>query len=385
MEPHETPTRHVIGCMTGTSLDALDAVLTRIIGRGLEMTAECVDMVSVPLPDELRSVLLSMASDEPHPAIEFMRAARYLGVVHAQACATLINQHPELEASGGVDFIVPHGQTVWHAPADALSWQLFDPWPIVRTLKVPVCYDLRQADLVAGGEGAPITPIADWVMYREHADVVINLGGVSNLTFLHDDIAQIEGFDQGPCNLMLDGLCRALFDERYDRDGQHALAGAINPQMQVVIQNATDEIHRDGSKGREQYSLAWCAALAESCLRVGSAEDVLRTAAHICALHISVFPLARGCKRWVVGGGGVHHPALMQSLQEQADPYEKYDVLATSDRFGIPAEAREAMGFAVLGALSADGVPVTLPAVTGSETPGVAGSWAYPEGPGERV
>ncbi|MEM6856093.1 MAG: anhydro-N-acetylmuramic acid kinase, partial [Planctomycetota bacterium] len=176
MDEPQPNVRHVVGCMTGTSLDALDAVLTRIVGTGLDMTAEFVGMHSVDLPDDLRATLLSMANGEAHPPLEYLRTARYIGVFHAQAVADLIQKFPDEH----VDFIVPHGQTIWHAPDDAISWQLFDPWPIVHSLKLPVCYDLRQADLVAGGEGAPITPLADWVMYRHDADVVINLGGVAN-------------------------------------------------------------------------------------------------------------------------------------------------------------------------------------------------------------
>lgn len=368
------PPRHIIGCMTGTSLDALDAVLTKIVGHGLEMTAEYVGMVSVPLPDDLRAVLLSMASDEPHPAIAFMRAARYLGVVHAQACADLLkSQAPDRKP----DFIVPHGQTVWHAPADALSWQLFDPWPIVRTLNVPVCYDLRQADLVAGGEGAPITPLSDWVMYREHADVVINLGGVHNLTILDRVWGKVAGRDAGPCNLVLDGLCRALFKQPYDDGGKHAATGRVVSAMADKIRHAIELLRRDGSLGREQYSLTWSADLAKACLADGSANDVLRSAVEVVAHAIAADPQACGAARWVVGGGGYRNEALMTALREVAGEAS----VRLSDDLGIPCEAREAMGFAVLGALSADGVPITLPAVTGSESPGVAGTWAYPDGP----
>ncbi|MEM1447279.1 MAG: anhydro-N-acetylmuramic acid kinase [Planctomycetota bacterium] len=365
--------RHVVGCMTGTSLDALDAVLTRIVGTGLDMTAEFVGMYSVDLPDDLRATLLSMGNGEPHPPLEYLRTARYIGVFHAQAVADLIQKFPHEH----VDFVVPHGQTIWHAPDDAISWQLFDPWPIVHSLKLPVCYDLRQADLVAGGEGAPITPLADWVMYRHDADVVINLGGVANLTVLGAQATDIDGFDQGPCNLMLDGLCRALFDERYDRDGRHALAGRVDPEVLAVMRAAVDAISRDGSKGREQYSTRWSSQLASTCLKTASAEDVLRSAVHLVATLIAAYPKERGSQRWVLGGGGVRNRVLMQELRDQSGGAQ----VQASDERGIPAEAREAMGFAVLGALSADGVPITLPQVTGSTSPGVAGSWAYPNGP----
>src|SRR5262249_15695302 len=155
--------------------DGLDVVLTAITGRGLDMRAQFIGMVSRPL-GELREELRHFASGGAAEPIRFMRAARRLGELHADAVAALCAQ----EGCKDLDFVVAHAQTIWHAPDDpvtrgsggggggveaGVSWQLFDPWPIVRRLQVPVCYDLRQADLIAGGQGAPITPISDWVMY----------------------------------------------------------------------------------------------------------------------------------------------------------------------------------------------------------------------------
>ena len=104
---------------------------------------------------------------------------------------------------------------------------------------------------------------------------------------------------------------------------------------------------------------------------------MLRSAVHLVATHTTAYPKERGCQHWVLGGGGVRNRVLMQELRGQSGSAQ----VQASDDLGIPAEAREAMGFAVLGALSADGVPITLPQVTGSTSPGVAGLWAYPEGP----
>ena len=297
-------TRHVVGCMTGTSLDGLDAALTRVTGTGMQMSAALVGSLAVPLPDPLRETLASLANGEAHPPLAVMRAARHLGVVHTEAVATLLARHRETR----VDFVVAHGQTIWHAPGDRLSWQLFDPWPLVRTLRLPVCCDLRQADLVAGGEGAPITPLADWVLYRRHADAVINLGGIANVTLLKPDPSRVRGVDQGPCNLLLDGLCRVLFEEPYDLDGRHAASGKVDADLLYLLADALDGQRRGGSMGREQYSDRWIAALAERCTKVAGAYDILRTAAHVIAVDIAAVPLAEGCRRWIVAGGGGTSP-----------------------------------------------------------------------------
>ena len=365
-----TRVRHVVGCMTGTSLDGLDVALVRITGTGLNMDAALVGMHSVPLAATLRDTLSALANGTPHTPLQIMRAARHLGVVHAQAVATLLARHRGVRC----DFVVAHGQTIWHAPADRLSWQLFDPWPLVRTLGRPVCHDLRQADLVAGGEGAPITPLADWVLYRRRADAVINLGGIANLTLLHDDPARIEGSDRGPCNLLLDGLCRVLFEEPFDVDGRHAASGKVDADLLYVLSDALDEQRRGGSMGREQYSDRWIGTLAGRCTKAAGAYDILRTATHVVAVDIAAAPLARGCRRWVAAGGGARHPVLLHDLREAAGSAS----VVASDELGIPCEAREAMAFAVLGALSQDGVPITLPRVTGATSPGVAGVWAFP-------
>lgn len=371
------PIRHVVGCMTGTSLDGLDAALTRITGTGLGMTAEFLGMVSAPLPDTLRTTLLAMANGQPHPPIEFMRAARHLGVVHAEACAELLHTHASNLKPHAVDFVVAHGQTIWHAPADRLSWQLFDPWPIVRTLNLPVCYDLRQADLVAGGEGAPITPIADWVMYRDEVETrtVVNLGGVINITQLpiRGSVNRIEARDVGPGNLLIDGMTRRRFPERrYDEDGTIAGAGT---HRGVIYAELGREPLKGRTGGREQYSDSWVASVdRRACSDLTDTEAV---SAAVEAVAMWIADALAGCisSHIIVAGGGVKNLTLVNRIRARLEAGVS---LSLSDDLGIPCEAREAMGFAVLGALSADGVPITLPQVTGGETPGVAGVWARP-------
>lgn len=397
--------RHVIGCMTGTSLDGLDAVLTRITGTGKAMTAEYVGMVSAPLPDDLRQTLMRMASGEALPPIEFMRAARHLGVVHAEACMKLAASHGR---GARPDFVIAHGQTIWHAPQDTLSWQLFDPWPIVRMLKVPVCYDLRQADLIAGGQGAPIMPVADAYLFRQHdVRVVLNLGGIASTTVLHSVAQgsqkglQIQGGDVGPCNILLDRMCQVLTGQPFDRDGSIASRGKVHP----IIDDRVDEslwyqIHRrysrlsaqDKSLGREDFTVEMIDQILNQVRASHSVEDLLRNAVESVAQDCGSVCCAHGDGTIVLAGGGSRNQALVAAMKQYVEtctvhedgtdrPFSGRVVL--SDELGIPAEAREAMGFAVLGALSQDGVPITLPAVTGADAPGMAGAWVFPHVGGE--
>ncbi|MEM9881922.1 MAG: anhydro-N-acetylmuramic acid kinase [Planctomycetota bacterium] len=375
--------RHVAGCMTGTSLDGLDAALSRITSTGLDMSAEHLSLVSVPLPDGLRDTLRSLAEGGAHPPRDILRAARHLGVVHAEAVAELLHQHPQITP----DFVVAHGQTVCHAPDDALSWQLFDPWPIVRSLRLPVCYDLRQADLVAGGQGAPITPIADPILFgRAPSTTVVNLGGVCNLTHWGRSLAplpprvawELEAYDLCPANLLLDGLARRLYGKPYDPEGVAAAAGrprrALRRRIDAAVRRASGTRK---TLGREQFGQAWVNAIVDP-LPDAVPADWLASAVSWLTRTVAAEVGGRDPSRVVLAGGGVRHRGLRSRLERMLRP----TAVSPSDDLGVPAEAREALAFTVLGALSQDRVPITLPAVTGAKGPGVAGAWAYPNGPG---
>lgn len=211
-------------------------------------------------------------------------------------------------------------------------------------------------------------------MYREHADIVANLGGVLNITKLHADPGQIQGGDLYPCNLLLDGLCQRYFGKPYDTDGQLAQRGAIQPVLVELISEAIDAACRGTqSLGREQFSAKWLDRLVESVGEAASPEDVLRTAARLIAVQLGGEFREFGVpqERMILAGGGAKHQTLVTIIKERG-----YREVLLSDEVGIPCEAREAVAWAVLGALSQDGVPISLPQVTGATAPSVAGVWA---------
>lgn len=388
--------------MTGTSLDGLDAALVEIVGHGVEMTAKFKGMVSLPLGD-LREELRHFASGDAAEPLRFMRTARRLGELHSQAVTALCDQSAIPNPKVKLAFVVAHGQTIWHAPGDrraspdaGLSWQLFDPWPIVQRIGVPVCYDLRQADLIAGGQGAPITPMSDWVMYRspEITRVVVNLGGICNVSVIPRGMPAeaMSGGDIGPCNLLIDGVVRTLFPGKtYDEDGE--IAGKVSASGDMIYKmiyghDPLEGEFRPHSLGREQFTDAWVRGLAFE-VRGKLPADlptknvlprdlfdafVVASAVDAVAMRLEVF--LRDVPRpyeVVLAGGGAKNKTLVQRIEANVSA----DVVR-SDDLGIPCDAREAMGFAVLGALSQDGVPITLPKVTGASSPGRAGAWVYP-------
>jgi len=367
--------------MTGTSLDGLDAALVAIDGRGLDMRAKFIGMTSLPLGD-LRDDLRHFAGGGAAEPIGFLRAARKLGELHADAIAALCEQ----EGCKQLDFAVAHGQTIWHAPGDreasktaGLSWQLFDPWPIVRRMNVPVCYDLRQADLIAGGQGAPITPIADWVLFRStKADrFVANLGGICNITSLPrgGSVERVRGEDVGPCNLLIDAAVRIGFPgQSFDKDGSIARRGSrLGMAFHYVMEAPFFQRKRPATTGREDFTEAWVRELAKRC--EFNRDDFVASSVDAVARVVLDSIIEHAGGELVVAGGGAKNPVLMECLRERSQSFFE---VRTTDELGVPVDAREAMEFAVLGALSQDGVPITLPQVTGATNPGRAGAWVYP-------
>ena len=361
----QSPARLVAGCMTGTSLDALDAVLVRITGRGRELDARVLGHVACEL-GPLRDDLAQLASGESAPAQAYLRAAHRLGELHADAVAALCARH--LPGGEALSFVAAHGQTICHLPGERLSWQLLNPWPIVRALGVPVVHDLRQADLVAGGQGAPITPIADPILYRDRAQQVFNLGGICNHTRF--DGQAIAGGDVTVCNLLLDGLCQRLTGERFDRDGRLAGGGQRRDASVARIETSIDAaVGAACTLGREQFNDAWLEALAQA-LGDADAGDVLASAAEAIARRVVA---AGGPGAIALAGGGARNAALVAAIRRLGGGATRWRV---SDELGVAAEVREAAAMAVLGALCADGVPITLGSITGADRPGVAGTWA---------
>ncbi|MBL8763637.1 MAG: anhydro-N-acetylmuramic acid kinase [Phycisphaerae bacterium] len=364
-------TRLVVGCMTGTSLDGLDVALVRIEGRGLDMTPSLLRAASHPL-GELATRLRTLAEDRPVPASAAARAALELALLHAEAVTSLLG-------SDRADLICVHGQTIHHAPP--VSWQLIQPAPIARAAGAPVVYDLRQADLAAGGQGAPITPLADWILFRSpHRPVaVVNLGGFCNVTLLPRDaggepsasLRAIRAGDVCACNHVLDAVARRMLDRPFDAEGAIATYGRVDPaatdDLLRFAPDPTQSAHRTRSLGSGDEAIAWVERHAQRL----SAADLSASACRAVAMAVA---------RWIdephdvlLAGGGRRNQRLRHELAAALGDTPRSDHEL--------AEYREAACFAVLGALAQDRVPLTLPHVTGlpaGQAAPVAGAWVLP-------
>ena len=357
------PTRMIVGCMSGTSMDGIDAALVRVHGTGLNIRVELVRSASVSLDDadELRG----FTNGHPLSAQRIRSLAVRLGEQHCVAIASTLGQDE-------ADLIVLHGQTVLHEPP--LSWQLIDPWPVAAAFGCRVVSDLRSRSLATGGQGSPLTPLADWVLFRDPNETrtVVNLGGFANFTALPtdadpsiDNIDLITGGDICACNLVLDRLARDRLGTSFDEDGRAALTGEVSTAEAARLSNRLKPDHERslGTGDEAQWFDDELASL--------SPTDCLATACDAIARTItSQLPASDAT---VIAGGGSCNRALMRSFASH-----RSGRILESDAFGIPSQMREAVGFAVLGALADDGIPVTLPAITGSVTEGRDGQWILP-------
>lgn len=366
--------RYVVGCMTGTSIDAIDAALMRIEGEGLAMRCEFIRGVSRPFTsasNALAPSLRALAERSPMSAGDIAQLARDCALAHAETVSELLVTRPggELDRPS---LIAVHGQTVFHAPP--LSWQLFNPWPLVRAIGAPVVFDLRGADIAAGGQGAPITPIADWVLFRgkDESRAILNLGGFCNFTLIvpqADERPELEvtGGDICACNLLLDAIARSVLFKPFDHDGEAASAGEIHSDaLEDLIGVLTAQAHSRRSLGTGDEALEWLsrwrAHVAPNDIAASACEAIGQTIARrVLMAH-----------RVLLAGGGARNRALVNAIAGWSSAS-----VSPLAELGIPGEFREAAEFGVLGALCADGVPITLPSVTGVRSPApIAGCWA---------
>jgi 1,6-anhydro-N-acetylmuramate kinase len=285
--------------------------------------------------------------------------------------------------------VAAHGQTVFHAPP--VSWQMLNGPVLAHELGVPVVFDLRAADLAAGGQGAPITPLADWVMFRsEHPTAVVNLGGFCNITLLPaplivhyntprgtmrtndfiGEAALVDGFDVCACNHLLDRVARDLLGCEFDQDGRASASGRVHEGALHELFGLLAAQSKEGrSLGTGDEAVAWINRWRTQ----ASGEDL---AASACAAIARTIASRLGDSREVlVAGGGARNAALLDAIRRNT----KAAVNATEKR-GVPIEFREAAAMAVLGAMCEDKVPITLARVTGvgarQEPTPIAGVWA---------
>jgi len=388
----------VVGLMSGTSADGIEAALLALRGAPPHLSWKVRAHRSFPLEPALSSRILEAAGGAAWPAADF--AALDAAFAEVSAAAVLELLADAQVAPSEVEAIGFHGQTIFHrGPREAgtratggLTWQIGSAAVLAARTGIRVVHDFRSADVASGGEGAPLVPYVDWLLFRSaHVPrVLLNLGGIANLTAMPAEAEpdQSIAFDTGPANMLMDGIVRHYSGGRlsYDEDGERAEGGSIDEAL--LTEALADPFFLQPpprSTGRERFGEPFLEGWFRAARERGLSEaDLLVTAAVLTATTV-----AQAIERFVApsmdpqhvyaSGGGTHNPVLMAALSAALDPIE----LKTTDELGLGVSAKEAAAFAVLAWESMHRRPGSLPAVTGAAHPVVLGSITLGPSPSE--
>jgi anhydro-N-acetylmuramic acid kinase len=362
-----------VGLMSGTSLDGVTTALVRLTDA--PASASLVAFRQEPYSASERGQIIDAIARGNARDLAFLHVA--LGERFSGAVLHLL---AEAKASPrDLAFVASHGQTIWHEPGRA-SLQLGDPAIIAERVGVRVVSDFRARDVAAGGQGAPLVPLADVMLFGDetHGRLLLNIGGMANVTWVprRGTAAGALAFDTGPGVAVIDAVTRRLDGEAtYDRDGERARRG--RPVTKVLDALLADEYFRMAppkSTGRERFGLAYADRVIEDVRAAGGSDnDAVATATALTAESI-----ARAITAWtpaapdadlVISGGGARNPTLVEWLAARMIPRR----VVPFDSLFFDGDAKEAVAFAYLGLLTLAGKPGNLPGATGARGPRVLG------------
>ncbi len=405
----------VAGVMSGTSADGINVALVRFqsarAGRAKgpipheknpHSDFELLAHEEYPFPAPVRRAILGAMNAELARVADLARLNFLLGELYAEAVAKTARKYRVK-----LDLVGCHGQTLYHQGAPerflgrklAVTWQTGEGAVIAARLRVPVVSDFRPADIAAGGTGAPLVPFLDYLVYRnprgrnsidqnraQHR-IAQNIGGIANLTAIPAGAAlgRVLAFDTGPGNMVIDAVMEKLFEKRFDRDGKVAASGRVLDG--VIAQLLRARFFRQKpprTAGREEFGREYVSHFLQLC-HGASKPDVVATATALTARSIAdavrrfVLPRfgshqSRG-REMIVSGGGAKNPTLLAMLRRELEPMAIS--LHFSDEFGLPAQAKEAVAFALLAYETWHRRPSNVPSATGATRATILGKISY--------
>ncbi len=378
-------TLYAVGIMTGTSLDAVDVALVKLEGCGLSVRCQLQHFYSQPFTTVLRHKIAQACDITQSNVALICTLNRELGLVYSEAVAALLAEVAALQQQGRLqdypgklDFIASHGQTIYHLPQSQehgllpSTLQIGDPSLLAYRFATDVYFNFRMMDVAAGGDGAPLVPMTEWLLYRSATTnrLLQNIGGIGNVTVLpkNADLQDLWAFDTGPGNMMINEAMQYLYQQSYDHNGRVARQGQLIPPLwQFLCQHPYLIESPPKSTGREQFGAEFTLALLRE-YRHYSPEDLIHTLTRFTAFSIAesyrryIFPTME-IDEVIVGGGGAYNGALMTYLQ-QALPAQR---ILTGEDIGLSSDAKEAVAFALLGYLTRARLPGNVPRATGAK------------------
>lgn len=369
----EKSSRIVVGLNSGTSMDGVDALCVRIEGAGFDVKTEALAFTCRAFPEALRDILLRA------PALELEEVTRLnveVAELFARAAAD-VTDRAGLRMDD-VDLVGSHGQTVCHLPARGAggrtaTLQIGDLDVIAERTGCVVVGDFRARDIAAGGEGAPLMPYLDWVLFNDRPRTVcVNLGGVANLTLVTEELESCLAFDAGPANLPLDVLAARLTGgaESYDPGGRLAAEGRVEPiLLERLLGHPYLQLQPPKTTGREEFGPAFVDDLLRRHQHL-LLKDILATCTAFVARAIGRavtqhLAVEDGVRELVVSGGGIHNLTLLRHLKKELFPVP----VTSSLEHGLDPDSKEALLFAVLANERVVGGAANVPSATGARWP----------------
>ena len=387
--------RHVVGMMSGTSVDGVDAALVEISGTDSEPKVKLLAFENKPYPPQVREKIFSLFT----PANATVDKVGYmnflLGEIYAKSALSVIEKagmKPE-----EIDVIGSHGQTIWHAPIPespdgipvAYTVQIGEGSVIAERTGILTVSDFRVADMAAGGQGAPLVPFSEYLLYRREKETILlqNIGGIGNMTVMPAGAKprDVFAFDTGPGNMIIDAVISAVTggEKTYDAGGETAAKGKVcNALLDILKEEPYYRQPLPKTTGREHFGVQYTEKILgwwkENPIPV---EDLLATVTDLTAYSIAdayeryVLPKYRASEI-VVGGGGSYNATLLRFMKERFAPHGV--AVRTQEDLGLSSEAKEAVAFAPMADRCMRGRANTLPSVTGAEHPAVMGKISQP-------
>jgi len=384
----------VAGVMSGTSAEGIDVAVVNLLDHDFETKLDLVAHRDFPYPRNVRKFVLSVMNAEASVA-DLARLNVLLGELYAEAVLATATS-----AQAGLSLIGCHGQTIYHQGEKkkflghdiATTWQTGEGSIVAARTGIPVVSDFRQADMAAGGKGAPLVPFLDYMLYRhaQRGRILLNLGGIANLTAIPPGTGsgggtrpeRVVAFDTGPANMVIDAVTDKLFGKGFDKDGRIAAKGKPIESALTKLAHAP-YFRKEAPKtaGREEFGREFVAKFLKLLGRARK-EDVVATATALTARTIAdavngLLPNAHRTGTYhdlIISGGGSRNSTLVKMISQQLPGLE----VKTIDEYGIPSEAKEAVAFAVLAYQTWHRLPASIPSATGASYPAVLGKISYP-------
>jgi anhydro-N-acetylmuramic acid kinase len=361
----------VMGMISGTSHDGIDVAIVDFDLVGTSLRGAVVHTTSVPYDHGLRARLVAALPPAPTTFAEVCELDTLIGQAFGAVARDVVAQ------TGAVELVCSHGQTVYHWVAEGRALgtlQIGQPAWIAEAVGAPVVSDVRIRDIVRGGQGAPLVSVMDALLLAAlpGKSGALNLGGISNVTITGDGAPPI-AYDIGAANALIDAAIVASGANSlgYDADGAIAASGVVDQRLlAVLLDEPYYSLPAPRSTGKELFHYPYVEAAIARAAVTPSTADLIATLTELTVRTVADDVSKVGLTTLVVSGGGVRNPVIMAGLRRALPDVS----IVTSDEFGAPSDAKEAIAFALIGWLTAHGLPATLPSATGASVPSVLGS-----------